>query len=74
MLLKRHSTDKKIPSEKSMDFELKQLLNTQKTSLSYSPSAVKIPKPCIGTAKENLIFPNTHQGTPSCRPDSPTYN
>lgn len=57
-----------------MDFELKQLLNTQKTSLSNSPGAVKIPKPCIGTAKENLIFPNTHQGTPSCRPDSPTYN
>lgn len=57
-----------------MRLEQEQLLNTQKTSLSNRPSAVKIPKPCPGTAKENLISPNPHQGTPSCLPDSHTYN
>lgn len=29
---------------------------------------------CPGTTAENLISPNPHQGTPSCRPDSHTYN
>lgn len=65
---------KKKQPRKSMCLELEQSLNTQKTSLSNRPSAVKIPEPCPGTAKENLISPNPHQGTPSCRPDSHTYN
>lgn len=65
---------KKKEPRKSMRLELGRLLNTQKTSLSNRPSTSKIPKPCSGTAKENLISPNPHQGTPSCSPDSHTYN
>lgn len=46
--------------------ELEQLLNTQKTSPSNGLCSVETPRPA-GTAKENLISPNPHQGTPSCR-------
>ena len=74
LLLQRRRADKGKEAGKSMHPELEQLLHTQKTSLSNRPSAVKTHAPCPGTAAENLISPNPHQGTPSCSPDSHTYN